>query len=87
MKAKYPEMTFGPVCTTYLSVSQQDVPKLRRDQFLVADTAEGPAMIIKEIIGNLSASSEEEARLISESIEDHVLAEYSVTICPNRGPV
>lgn len=80
-------MMFGPIGTIYLSVSPQDVSKLRRDQFLIADTSEGPAMVIKEMIGNLDVTSEDEARLISESLDDHVLAEFTVKMCPNRGPV
>ena len=70
-----------------VSVSPQDVSKLRRDQFLIADTSEGPAMVIKEMIGNLDVTSEDEARLISESLDDHVLAEFTVKMCQNRGPV
>lgn len=87
MREKYPEMMFGPICTIYLSVSPQDVPKLRRDQFLIADTSNGPAMVIKEMIGNLDVASEGEARALSENLDDHVLAEFVVKIFPNRGPV
>lgn len=83
IRRKYPRFKFSDMGTFYLPLEGEFLEKARRHFFVTSDNS----MIVREMVGEITCGSAEEAESVIDGIPDLVYAEFVIPFRVDRGPV